>query len=48
MAENAITLRIEEYLKSKVGNCIDFANAIFKNKNKIKGEPRVHYSLSKY
>ena len=32
---NDISLRIEESLKSKVGNCIDFTNAILKNeKNK--------------
>ena len=29
-------------------NCIDFVNAILKYENKIKGEPKVHYSLSKY
>ena len=32
----------------KVGNRIDFANAILKNENKIKGEPTVHYILRKY
>ena len=37
---------MEEYLKSKRGNHIDFANTILKNK-KI-GEPRVCYSLRKY
>ena len=46
-AENSIPLRIEESLKSKMGNCIYFANAILKNK-KNKGEPKVYYSLSKY
>ena len=30
-AANSISLRIEEYLKSKVGNLIDFANGILKN-----------------
>ena len=30
-----------------MGNRIDFANAILKNE-KIKGEPRVFYSLRKY
>ena len=29
--KNSITMRIEESLKSEVGNCIDFANAILKN-----------------
>ena len=28
---NAISLRIEESLKIKVGNCIDFENSILKN-----------------
>ena len=31
-----------------MGNRIDFANSILKNKNKIKGEPRVLYILRKY
>ena len=35
-------------MKSKVGNGIDFTNAILKNENKIKGEPKVHYSMRKY
>ena len=26
-----------------MGNCIDFANAIKRNQNKIHGEPKVHY-----
>ena len=39
---------IEESLKSKVGNRIDFENAILKNEKKIKGKPRVYYSLRKY
>ena len=33
---------------SKVGNRIDFENAILKNENKIKREPKVHYILRKY
>ena len=47
-AENAISLRKEESLKSKVVNCIDFENAILRNENKINGEPKVNYSLGKY
>ena len=35
-AENALSLRIEESLKSKIGNRIDFANAISKNEKKLK------------
>ena len=35
-------------MKSEVVNCIDFANAIFKNEKKLKGEPRVYYILRKY
>ena len=35
-------------MKSKVGNLIDFTNAILKNEKKFKGEPRVYYSLMKY
>ena len=45
---NAIPLRIEESLKSEVGNRIYFANAILKNEIKLKGKPRVYYSLGKY
>ena len=41
-------MRIEESLNSKVGNSIDFANAILKNENNNKGKPRVYYSLRKY
>ena len=41
-------MRIEESLKSKVVNPIDFAISILKNKTKIKGKPRVYYSLRKY
>ena len=35
-ADNAISLRIEESLNSKVGNCIDFENSIFLNEKQIK------------
>ena len=42
---NNISLRIEESLKSKMGNRIDFAKAILKNEKIIKGEPRVYYIL---
>ena len=31
-----------------MGNRIDSANAILKNENKIKGKPKVHYSLGKH
>ena len=31
-----------------MGNHIDFTNAILKNENKIKGEPKVHYRLREY
>ena len=31
-----------------MGNRIDFESAILKNKKRIKGEPKVHYSLMKY
>ena len=41
-------MRIEESLKSEVGNHIDFANDIFKNKKRNVGEARVHYNLIKY
>ena len=34
-ATNAISFLIEEYLKSKMGNRIDSANAILKNENKL-------------
>ena len=30
-----------------MGNRIDFENSILKNENKTKGEPKVHYKLSK-
>ena len=45
---NDISLRIQESLKSKMGNSIDFENVILKNENEIKGEPRVYYSPRKY
>ena len=32
----------------KVDNCIDFSNDTLKNKNKLKGRPKLYYSLSKY
>ena len=41
-------MRIEESLKSEVGNCIDFANDILKNKKRNVGEARVNYNLIKY
>ena len=47
-ASNDISFRVEEYLKGKVGNRNDFANAILKNEKNMKGKPRVYYSLSKY
>ena len=47
-AFNAILFRTEESFKSKLGNRIYFANAILKNKIKLKGKPRVYYSLRKY
>ena len=31
-----------------MGNCIDFANDILKDEEKIKCEPKVHYILEKY
>ena len=40
-------MRIEESLKSEVGNRIDFENSILKNE-KIKGEHTVYYSLRNY
>ena len=39
-ADNAISLRKEESLKSEVSNHIDFANAILNHENKIKREPK--------
>ena len=47
-AGNAISMRIEESLRSEVGNRIDFANDILKNKKKNVGASRVHYKLIKY
>ena len=41
-------MRIEESLNSEVGNCIDFANDILKNKKRNVGEARGHYNLIKY
>ena len=35
---NAILFRIEEYLRSEVGNCIDFDNAIFRNEKQLKAK----------
>ena len=29
-------------------NCIDFANAILKNENKVRGKPKVYHSPRKY
>ena len=42
---NVISLRIEESLKIKVGDCIDFAHYILKNKQKLRGGPRVYSIL---
>ena len=39
-AANAISLRIEESLKSKMGNRIDFANAILKKEKKFNGNQK--------
>ena len=41
-------MRIEESFDSKLGNRIDFANAILKNENIIKGKLKVFYSLREY
>ena len=43
-AENYISLRIEESLNIKVGDSIDFANAVL-NTRKNLGKQRVYYSL---
>ena len=48
MDANVISLRKVKLLSIKVGNCIDFANAILKSEKIIKGEPKVHYNLMKY
>ena len=47
-AASSISIRIEESLNSEVGNCIDYANDILKNKRRNVGEVRVHYNLIKY
>ena len=47
-AANVISLRIKESLESELGNKIDFANDILKNKKRNKGEPKVNYDLIKY
>ena len=41
-------MRIEELLKSEVGNRIDFANDILKKKKRNVGEARMHYNLIRY
>ena len=41
-------MRIEESLKSEVGNHIDFTNDILKDQKINKGEPKVHYNMMKY
>ena len=35
-------------MKSEVGNRIDYANDILKNKRRNVGEVRVHYKMTKY
>ena len=47
-AENAISVRIKEPLKSELGNRIYFANESMLNHKRNKGEARVHYKLIKY
>ena len=44
-AANSITIRIEESLKIKVGNFIDFANDILKNNKRNIVESKMHYNL---
>ena len=44
---NAISMRIEELLKSELGHHIDFANDILKNKKRNRYETKVHYNLIK-
>ena len=39
---------MEESFNSEVGNRIDYANDILKNKKRNEGEARVHYKLIKY
>ena len=41
-------MRIEESLDSELGNRIDYANDILKNKKINVGEARVNYNLIKY
>ena len=45
---NSISMRIEESLKSEVGNRIDFANYNLKKNKRNIGEAKVHYNLIKY
>ena len=45
---NAIVIRIEESLKSQVGNQNDFANAILKNEKRVKGEQKLYYIMRRY
>ena len=47
-ATNDISFHIKESLNSEVGNRIYFANAILKNEKRVKGKPRVYYSLRRY
>ena len=47
-ADNAISIRIKESLKSELGNRIHFANEIMVNRKRNKGEARVNYKLMKY
>ena len=47
-AANDLSICIEESLKSEVGNRIDYANDILKNKKRNVGESRVKYNLIKY
>ena len=47
-AENAISIRIKESLKSELGNRINFANEIMLNNKRNEGEARVYYQLIKY
>ena len=42
---NDISFHIEEPLKSKDANHIDFVNTILKNRKIIKGETKVYYTL---
>ena len=47
-ADNSKSLSIEETLTIEMGHRNDFTNAILKNEKKLKGEPRVYYSVKKY